>query len=243
MPEKKKTRLKTASGVVTILGLLAIFYVSGFEGTILKSYRDPIGRWTYCTGETEGAHPGMVFTKEQCLKILLDSGLARHEAGMRKCINEPDIVPVKSYVAMLSLAYNIGIGGFCKSSIARKWNAGDRYGSCNAFSLYKKAGGKILSGLVKRRAVERALCVDGLDELVTVQYEDSVAPEYRPVIKKGSTGFWVEQLQRDLGIKVTGKFDATTDQAVRDFQKATGTLKVDGVVGPATWTILIGAED
>jgi lysozyme len=194
-------------------------------------------------GETKGAKPGMKFTREQCLQILLDSGLARHEAGMRKCINEPDIVPTKTYVAMISLTYNIGVGGFCKSSIVKRWNAGDRYGACNAFSAYVKAKGRVLPGLVARRRGERALCVDGLDELVTVNFEDSIVPEHRPILKLGASGFWVEQAQRDLGIAVTGRFDSKMEDAVKAFQKATGALKVTGVIDAATWAVLIGQED
>ena len=63
-------------------------------------------------------------------------------------------------------------------------------------------------------------------------------------ISIGSTGHDVRRLQRifvmmkTLGpASITGTFDATTEQAVKDFQQGAG-LTVDGVVGPMTWQAL-----
>ena len=54
------------------------------------------------------------------------------------------------------------------------------------------------------------------------------------VLKKGSTGPEVEELQRLLGITVDGDFGPATELAVMKFQGQRG-LKTDGVVGPKTW--------
>lgn len=43
---------------------------------------------------------------------MLLAALQRHEAGMRKCLMRPDAIPAKSYVAFVSLTYNIGVGAF-----------------------------------------------------------------------------------------------------------------------------------
>ena len=61
-----------------------------------------------------------------------------------------------------------------------------------------------------------------------------------PLLKKGSTGEAVEQLQKalkDLGYDpgaVDGKFGANTEAAVKSFQNANG-IAVDGIVGDITW--------
>ena len=54
------------------------------------------------------------------------------------------------------------------------------------------------------------------------------------VLKKGSNGPEVEELQRLLGIRVDGDFGPATELAVMKIQGQIG-LKTDGVVGPKTW--------
>lgn len=155
------SRLKKAGIGVTAAGAAAIALVGAWEGLRLTSYRDVIGVWTVCYGETRGVKPGMRFTKQQCGDMLID-GLEDFEAGMRACLRNPDVIPDKTYVAFLSLSYNIGTGAFCKSSVARKANAGDLRGACDALMLYTRAGGREIKGLVNRRVDERRLCIEGL---------------------------------------------------------------------------------
>jgi lysozyme len=156
------TRLITATGAATAVGMLAILVVGDFEGLRLHSYRDVIGVWTACYGETKGIRPGMKFTKEKCDSMFLNDGLMRHERGMRGCLNDPDGLPEKTYVAFLSLTYNIGVGAFCKSSVARAANNLDLISACNALLKWNKAGGRVVKGLVTRRQKERKLCLEGL---------------------------------------------------------------------------------
>lgn len=157
---KTKTRLVGALGAVTVAGSLAIQTVGGFEGLKLYAYRDVIGVWTACYGETAGIRPGMKFSKATCDNMLVDS-LVKHEQGMRACLKAPDALPVKVYVADLSLTYNVGVGTFCKSSVAAYQNAGNIKASCDRFLLYNRADGKVVAGLTKRRQAERKLCLEG----------------------------------------------------------------------------------
>lgn len=157
------SRLKNAglAGALTGAGILAIAIVGNFEGLRLAAYRDVVGVWTACYGETKGMRPGMRFSKEQCDRMLLSS-LAEHEAGMRKCLRDPDAIPDKPYVAFVSLTYNVGIAGFCRSSLPAMINAGDLRAACNALPRFNRAGGRVVQGLVNRRAQERKLCLEGL---------------------------------------------------------------------------------
>ena len=54
------------------------------------------------------------------------------------------------------------------------------------------------------------------------------------LLKKGSRGKEVKQLQEFLEIKADGIFGEGTKKAVQEFQNANG-LVADGIVGPATW--------
>src|SRR5581483_2565280 len=158
------TRLKGAAGAITALGLLAIAFIGNYEGLRLVAYKDVIGVWTACYGETKGIHKGMKFTKQQCGVMFID-GLTRHEQGMRSCLNDPDGLPDKVYVAFLSLAYNIGVRAFCSSSVAREANNLRLEAACDNILKFTRAGGHVVAGLVKRRKAEARLCREGVADL------------------------------------------------------------------------------
>jgi lysozyme len=135
----------------------ATAFVGGWEGLQLAAYRDVVGVATICYGETRGVRMGQKATKEQC-DAMLAEGLLDFAAGIERCVPF-DALPVPTQVAVVSLAYNIGQGGFCKSTVARKLREGDRAGACDAFMAWNKAGGVTWRGLTRRRAAERELCL------------------------------------------------------------------------------------
>lgn len=59
--------------------------------------------------------------------------------------------------ALVSFAYNIGIGGFTGSTALRRLNAGDYIGARSAMAAWNKSGGKVVQGLINRRAAEMKL--------------------------------------------------------------------------------------
>lgn len=150
-----KSRLKKGAAAAA----LAVGLVGGFEGLRLNAYKDVVGVPTVCYGETRGVKMGDKHTKAECDDMLL-KGLAEFEAGVLKCARVE--MPDKRLVAHVSLAYNIGVGAYCKSTVVRKLNAGDTRGSCEAFMMWNKAGGVAWPGLTRRRDVERKLCLEGL---------------------------------------------------------------------------------
>lgn len=139
----------------------AIVLIGSFEGLRLYSYTDVIGVWTACYGETRGIHSGMVFTKEQC-DTMFSKRLIEFETGMRKCLVKPDEIPIKPYIAFLSLSYNVGVGAFCNSSVVKSANAGNYEVACHRITAFNKAGGRVIKGLVTRRDKEEAFCLSGL---------------------------------------------------------------------------------
>ena len=61
------------------------------------------------------------------------------------------------------------------------------------------------------------------------------------LLKQGSKGSKVKQLQEALGLPADGIFGAQTKNAVIIFQKSNG-LAADGLVGPKSWEAIIGVD-
>ncbi|SFK99037.1 lysozyme [Pseudovibrio ascidiaceicola] len=152
----KSTKTRLTGWVVA----LVVALVGAWEGLRTTAYHDIIGKPTICYGETKGVKMGDTATKAQCDTMLIKS-LKRHEAGMRKCLNNPDKIPIRTYVAFVSLTYNIGVGNFCRSTARSRLNAGDWAGACKAATWFNRAGGRKVQGLVNRRQDEYKLCMQG----------------------------------------------------------------------------------
>jgi lysozyme len=85
-------------------------------------------------------------------KILQDD-LSRFERGvLRLC---PANLTQGRFDALVSFAFNAGLGALQKSSIRMRHNRGDFDGAADAFMLYRFAAGKEFKGLVRRRTHER----------------------------------------------------------------------------------------
>lgn len=145
--------------VATLAGTLAVQKVGGDEGLRLKTYKDIVGVSTYCYGEIKGAKMGQVYTKAQCDALLLKR-LDEFANHVESCITKP--MSDKTEVAFTSLAYNIGWGGFCKSSVVRLYNQGKSTEACDAMKAFNRAGGRPVPGLTARRGRESKLCKEGL---------------------------------------------------------------------------------
>ena len=66
----------------------------------------------------------------------------------------------------------------------------------------------------------------------------AVDSENRRTLRRRATGELVELVQTKIGIAATGRFDGSTEAAVRKFQRDHG-LVPDGIVGPRTWATLM----
>ncbi len=63
--------------------------------------------------------------------------------------------------ALVSFAFNVGVGNLQRSTIRIKANRGEWQAAGDAFLLWNKAGGRVLPGLDRRRKDERALFLSG----------------------------------------------------------------------------------
>lgn len=128
------------------------------EDCRLVAYRCSAGVWTCGWGETDGVVQGMVWTQDYADERLRQS-LVEWGDGVRGMLTAPTNDHELS--ALVSLAYNIGLAGFRKSTVLRAHNAGDKAAAARAFALWNKArvNGKLepVAGLTARRAREAAL--------------------------------------------------------------------------------------
>jgi len=133
--------------------------IKKFEGLRTKAYRDAVGVWTIGYGHTSMAGapkvtPGLVITESEAESILRRDLVQYEKAVEAALVRSPT---QNQFDAMASFCFNVGPANFRKSSILRHFNQGDSRKAADAFSLWTKAGGKVLPGLVRRRAEERQL--------------------------------------------------------------------------------------
>lgn len=129
------------------------------EGLSLTSYKDVAGIWTVgygITGLLDGTKigPKTKITKEQA-EALLEARVAEFAEGVTKAVKVP--LAQHQFDALVSLAYNIGMGAFLKSTLLKRLNAKDYKGAAEQFLRWKYAGGKESLGLLRRRMQEKAL--------------------------------------------------------------------------------------
>lgn len=130
--------------------------IKEFEGTELTAYKDAAGLPTVGTGhlitQKDGIKVGDTITEKQATDLL------RHDvARTEQAVNDAVTVDLSQHQfdALVSLVFNIGAGNFRSSTLLEKLNDGDYQGAADQFPVWRKAGGRVLSGLEKRRAVER----------------------------------------------------------------------------------------
>lgn len=158
--------IRASHGVAGLTGAAlgaALSFITAWEGIYTKPYYDSVGVLTVCIGETaaDGVNFKKDYTVQDC-KDMFAARLPEYDAGVVQCLRPPREITDNMHIAFTSAAYNIGIDGFCHSSMARKANAGDFKGACHSLRLWNKGGGRVIKGLDNRRRAEETLCLKGL---------------------------------------------------------------------------------
>lgn len=153
------------AGITSVIAAalaLAVPAIMQWEGKRNVAYADVAGVPTVCWGHTDAGigRIGDRKTDAECA-ALLDRDLQAHIQPILGCVPELGHRP-RQLAASTSLAFNIGTRAFCGSTAARRFNAGDWRGGCDAFRMWTKAGGRVVRGLVRRREDERRICLEGL---------------------------------------------------------------------------------
>jgi lysozyme len=151
-----KGKLVSLIGTGAAAALLTL--VGTWEGKRNDPYRDIVGVWTVCYGETHAVMKR--YSDEECRSMLADR-LADYAAPV--LTRNPELRGHDDQlVAATSLSYNIGQAAYAKSTVAKRFTAGDWKGACDAMLAWRFAGGREVTGLLNRRRAERAICLKGL---------------------------------------------------------------------------------
>lgn len=149
-----------------------------FEGCRTEAYQDAVGVWTIGYGHTSAAGPpsvgpGVTVTRAEATGILMRD-LEIFSAGVRAAITAA--LNDNQFSALVSFAFNVGLGNFRSSCVLRSVNA-CRFDQVPAdLALWVKAGGKVLPGLIRRRAAEAALFLAG--DLASPVPDRQLAPKF-----------------------------------------------------------------
>lgn len=159
-----RTKLKSA-GLVSVAAflLVALPLVSKWEGKSNDAYLDLVDVPTICYGHTKGVQMGDYMTDAQCA-ALLKAELLEYREGLHRHFTlktKSERLTPERDAAYVSLAYNVGVSGAGRSTATRRLNAGDIAGGCQALTWWNRAGGRVVRGLVRRRADEYRLCMAG----------------------------------------------------------------------------------
>jgi lysozyme len=137
--------------------------IKHFEGLYLMAYLCPAKVWTIGYGHTGIKHndgtvkPGQRITRARAEELLAMDLNTKYAPDVRRMAKVP--LTQTQFDALVSFHFNTGALG--RSTLLRKLNAGDYKGAAAEFARWTRGGGKVLSGLVRRRKAERHLFETG----------------------------------------------------------------------------------
>lgn len=125
--------------------------IKQFEGLETVAYQCDAKKWTLAFGHTKGVKPGDTCTEEQA-EAWLREDLQEAENAIQRLVTRN--LTQNQFDALVSLVFNIGAGNFAESNLLEKLNAMDDAAVVQEFAKWRKAGGKVNRGLVRRRQAE-----------------------------------------------------------------------------------------
>ncbi len=146
-----------ASDAIRQISMVGRELICSFESLQLQAYDDGVGVCTIGYGTTVYPDGRRVKAGDVCTRAQAESFMAHDLKRFEQTVSSAVTVPLNQHQfdALVSLTYNIGQGAFRDSTLLRKLNAKDYLGAAAQFDVWNRGGGRVLQGLVNRRAVER----------------------------------------------------------------------------------------
>lgn len=131
-----------------------IALIKEYEGLRLGAYLCSAGVLTIGYGHTGGVKEGDLITEQKAEQLLQDD-LKKFENGVLRLVRVP--LTQNQFDALVSFAFNLGVGNLGKSTLLKMLNDRDYKGAAGQFIRWNKAAGKELDGLTRRRIAESEL--------------------------------------------------------------------------------------
>ncbi|MGB3068434.1 MAG: lysozyme [Ottowia sp.] len=141
--------------------------------------------WTNGYGETLGVTIDTLKTTEAEALHVLVRRVEEFSEGVAVSLGDAPTTQVQ-FDAMVSLAYNIGLPGFQRSSVLKAHRRGDYPAAARAFALWNMSKGKVLAGLTRRRAAEAALYLSDVPVAERVSVDVESAMSSSPIVRGGT---------------------------------------------------------
>ena len=132
--------------------------IADYEGCRLQPYQCSAGVWTNGIGNTRGVVPGKTITERQAAGNVITNVL-RVEAALARCVAVS--MPQQVYDALVSLAFNVGTGNACGSTMVALLKQGRWREACGQLPRWVYVKGVFNQGLDNRRQREMAWCLRG----------------------------------------------------------------------------------
>ena len=137
-------------------------FIAAHEGSRNQPYNDPSGFATIGIGHLIGRRPVTqadrdhwgTLTEQQVLDLFRED-ILKYSDPVAASVKVP--LTQNQFDALVSFAFNVGVGGFKGSTLLKKLNAGDYEGAANEFAKWNKSAGRVLPGLTRRRSEEADL--------------------------------------------------------------------------------------
>ena len=160
--------------------------IKEFEGCVLHSYRCSANVLTIGYGHTAGVYDGMVITQEQAEEFLkqdINWAVNAVNNNVKVRLNQ------NQFDALVSFTFNCGESALKTSDLLSLINQNKLYEAANQFDLWVHAGGKVVSGLVRRRKAEKDMFLSGASSESNSQTNTDMY-----IVKEGDTLSYIAKL-------------------------------------------------
>ena len=134
--------------------------IEKYEGKRNRAYQDIVGKWTVGYGETgPDIGPDTYWTDDEVESHFIARLASEFEPGVNAAIGDAPTTQGQ-FDAMVSLAWNIGVGAFAGSTVCKRHVERNYESAADAFIMWTKAGGRVIPALVHRRMDEANMYYD-----------------------------------------------------------------------------------